>query len=380
MDSETLLHELLSEVDVRINGSRPWDIHVHDPALYTHIWRDGLLGVGESYVEGHWDCDHLDAMVSRVLSGRVDARIQPQTLLKIGSRVVSTRLRDWLNPQRIARARKDVASHYDLGNDLYEAMLDSRMTYTCGYWRNARDLEEAQEHKLDLICRKLDLRPGMRVLDIGCGWASLMNYAAEHYGVRCDGLTLSREQAQLGQQRADAKGLPVRFILQDYREFQAEQCYDRVVSVGMFEHVGPGNYRTFFECVDRQLAKHGLFLLHTIGGAESTDRTNPWINKYIFPNGVIPSMAQIGQGIDGLFNLDDLHNFGPDYDKTLVAWYRNFDDHWPELAERYGERFYRMWRYYLLTCAGAFRCRSLNLWQIALTKVGAPLPVSVREA
>jgi cyclopropane-fatty-acyl-phospholipid synthase len=259
-----------------------------------------------------------------------------------------------------------------LGNDLYEAMLDPSMAYSCGYWSTAQTLAQAQEAKLDLICQKLQLQPGMTVLDIGCGWGSLMLFAARHYRVQCVGLTVSKAQARLG---ADKAGdLPVRFELADYRQFnpQGEQRFDRIASVGMFEHVGHANYRRFLETARGMLAPDGLFLLHTIGKNKRGCGIDPWIEKNIFPNGELPSLGEIADACEGQFVIEDVHNFGPDYDRTLMAWHRRFEDAWPAFAERYGERFHRMWRYYLLSCAGSFRARHNQLWQLVLSPDGVP--------
>jgi cyclopropane-fatty-acyl-phospholipid synthase len=254
-------------------------------------------------------------------------------------------------------------AHYDLGNEIYTAMLDQRMVYTCAYWRNADTLDQAQRHKLDLVCRKLDLRPGMRVLDIGCGWGSFAKYAAETYGVEVVGITVSREQVELGSRLCE--GLPVEIRLQDYRE--NSESFDAIVSLGMFEHVGHKNYRTFMEVVDRCLTSNGLCLLHTIGKNDSRPGVDPWIAKYVFPNGETPSLRQISEACEGLMIIEDVHNFGADYDKTLMAWFRNFDAAWPELQNRYSGKFYRMWKYYLHSCAGAFRSRDLQLWQLVIS-------------
>ena len=243
------------------------------------------------------------------------------------------------------------------------------MIYTCGYWKDAENLDQAQEAKLDLTCRKIGLQPGMRVLDIGCGWSGFGKFAAEAYGAEVVGVTVSKEQVKLAQERC--KGLPVETKLQNYEELGDEK-FDRIVSLGMFEHVGYKNYRKFMEIAHRCLEDDGLFLLHTIGNNESATHTNPWMQKYIFPNGMMPSMAQIGKAAEKLFVVEDWHNFGSDYDKTLMAWHQNFEKHWPELKEKYGERFHRMWRYYLLQAAGTFRARDLQLWQIVLSKKGIP--------
>jgi cyclopropane-fatty-acyl-phospholipid synthase len=247
-------------------------------------------------------------------------------------------------------------------------MLDRRMTYTCGYWKNARNLDEAQEAKLDLVCQKLDLKPGQTVLDIGCGWGSFAKFAAERYGAHVVGVTVSEEQMKLGKELC--KGLPVELRLQDYRDIQGS--FDHIVSLGMFEHVGYKNYRTFMRVVYEHLSDGGLFLLHTLGGNTSVRSGEAWMDKYIFPNGMFPSLVQIGRAIEGLFVMEDWHNFSADYEKTLFAWFANFNKHWPEISGKYGETFYRMWKYYLLACAGTFRTRSSQLWQIVLSKNGVP--------
>jgi cyclopropane-fatty-acyl-phospholipid synthase len=270
-----------------------------------------------------------------------------------------------LNLQSLSRAFQVGEHHYDLGNDLYQLILDSRLTYSCAYWKNAKTLDEAQEAKLDLICQKLQLQKGMTLLDIGCGWGSLMKYAAQKYEVSCVGLTVSKEQVALGEQLCE--GLPVKFLLQDYRTFKGR--FDRVASVGMFEHVGYKNYRPFMEIVNRCLEDNGLFLLHTMGN-NSPCYGDLWINKYIFPNGTLPSIAQIATATEGLFVMEDWHNFGQDYDLTLLAVFEKFDKNWDKLKIKYEERFYKIWKYFLLSFAGGFRSRYLQLWQIVFSKNG----------
>ena len=355
---------LLDQADVRIGGNRPWDLQVHHPDTLSRILAKGSLGLGESYMDGWWDCPQIDEFIARVLRARLDAQVgSPGLWLS----VLRARL---TNLQSVARAWQVGREHYDLGNDLYEAMLDPTMAYSCGYWAQAGTLEDAQVAKLDLICRKLGLQPGMRLLDIGCGWGSLMHHAAEHYGVACVGLTVSREQAAWGAQRV--RDLPVRFECTDYRLFNPDglQKFDRVASVGMFEHVGHKNYRAYFDMARRSLREEGLFLLHSIGKNRSGTAIDPWIEKYIFPNGVLPSVAEIAQSSEHAFVVEDWHNLGADYDRTLMAWHQRFEAAWPRLRPRYGERFYRMWRYYLLSCAGAFRARDNQLWQVVLSPRG----------
>ncbi|MCK9531808.1 MAG: cyclopropane fatty acyl phospholipid synthase [Gammaproteobacteria bacterium] len=354
-----LLEELLLYADIRINGSRPWDIQIHSPVFPRQVFSRGSLGLGEAYIDGLWDVESLDSFFFRVLRAQLDRQIAP---IRLALHALRAHI---LNLQTVRRAWQVGEAHYDLGNDFYRAMLDDRMTYTCGYWKNATTLEQAQEHKLELVCRKLGLRKGMRVLDIGCGWGSFMKFAAERYGVECVGVTISRAQAEYGQRLC--AGLPIEFRLQDYRSMSEQ--FDRVVSIGMFEHVGRKNHREYMEVVRRSLKDDGLFLLHTIGKNNRKSTPDPWIDKYIFPNGDLPSLGQIGDAVDALFVIEDVHNFGADYDKTLMAWYRNFDAARPSLAA-YGERFHRMWRYYLLSCAGAFRARDIQLWQVVLSKRG----------
>lgn len=358
--SYRLAEELLSQANISLNGDRPWDMRIQNERVFDRVFAMGNLGLGESYMDGDWDAEHLDDFFHHILDAQLDGYIRPWRMALFSLRA---RL---LNLQNCHRAWQVGKRHYDLGNAFYQEMLDPRMTYTCGYWKNAEDLAQAQEAKLDLICRKLGLKPGMRVLDIGCGWGSFMGYAAEHYGVECIGVTISQEQTAWAQQQY--AGLPLSFRLQDYRTI--DERFDRIVSIGMFEHVGRKNYRTFMQVAHRCLKDEGLFLLHTIGKNRRRNTPDAWLDKYIFPNGDLPSIGQIGDALDGLFVTEDLHNFGADYDKTLMAWHRQFEQSWPQFAEELGPRFRRMWRYYLLSCAGAFRSRRVQLWQWVLSKEG----------
>jgi cyclopropane-fatty-acyl-phospholipid synthase len=354
-----LIEQILDRGDIRIDGTRPWDIRIHDDRLFGRIMAHGSMGLGESYMEGWWDCDAIDEFFVRLFKARKG--FKPN--LSLGLVLSAFRAR-YLNLQTVIRSKGKGASHYEIGNDLYRRMLDKRMIYTCAYWRDAANLDDAQEAKLDLTCRKLHLRPGMRILDIGCGWGGFAKFAAERYGVKVVGITVSENQVQLG--RENCKGLPVEILLKDYREMDGE--FDRVVSLGMFEHVGYKNYREYMRVAARCLKSGGLFLLHTIGENRTEIEFDPWMDKYIFPNALIPSIAQIGAAMEGIFVMEDWHNLSTDYDLTLCAWHENFERHWPELAPKYGETFRRMWRYYLLLCAGGFRMRKNQLWQIVLSR------------
>lgn len=358
--AKRFIEQQLVAADIRINGERPFDPKVHDERLYGRLIAKGTLALGESYMDGWWDAEALDELIYRLSVASVHDAF-PKDLA-----VMWSALRGRLfNLQRL-KVREVGEKHYDIGNDLYEAMLDKRMIYSCGYWRDADTLDAAQEAKLDLICRKIGLEKGMRVLDIGSGWGGFLNFAAERYGISGVGVTVSKEQATLANARhAD---LPVETRLMDYQDL--DERFDRVVSIGMFEHVGYKNYRAYFEKARSLLEPDGLMMLHTIGGHHSSTHGEPWSEKYIFPNGMLPSIAQIGRSMEDLFVMEDWHNFGADYDKTLLAWWANFDAAWPRPEEKYGPRFYRMWRYYLLSFAGLFRARNVSLWQIVLSPEG----------
>ncbi len=357
-----LAEDLFNLAGIKINGSNPWDIKVHNNRFYKRVITQAELGLGESYMDGWWDAEKIDELIFRIV--RVNLQNKVKRNLKIAFQLAGFYL---LNMQARRRAFIIGERHYDLGNDLFKNMLDKRMNYSCAYWKDAETLDEAQENKLDLICKKLYLKPGMKVLDIGCGWGAFGKYAAEKYGVEVVGITVSKEQVALGKEMC--KGLPVEFRLQDYRELNEK--FDRIVSVGMIEHVGYKNYREYFRVASRCLDDDGLFLLHTIGETRSVKNTDAWTHKYIFPNGMLPSIAQLGKAVEKLFIFEDVHNFGAYYDKTLMAWYKNFDNNWQKLKDKYGERFFRMWKYFLLSSAGAFRARNKNqLWQIVLSKNG----------
>jgi cyclopropane-fatty-acyl-phospholipid synthase len=358
-----LIERLLDSAGIRLNGPDPWDFQVRDRRVFARIVAQGSLGLGEAYMDGWWECGQLDEFFHRALRAELQYRL-PHNLKLLFYRMHAR----WLNRQTPGRAFIPAQVHYDLGNDLFEATFDRRLTGSCGYWRHAQDLDAAQEAKHDLVCRKLGLKAGQQVFDIGCGWGAFMKFAAERYGAQCTGVTVSRAQIEWGERQC--RGLPVKFILSDYRRSSGR--YDHLVSMGMFEHVGPKNYDSYFGVAERLLEDEGLFLLHTIGSTDSGYTIDPWIDRYIFPNAVLPSAAQISRAIEKRFIIEDWHNFGADYDATLVAWYRKFDGNWPQLQTKYGARFYRMWKYYLLACAGGFRARAIQLWQIVLSKHGVP--------
>jgi len=361
-----LCRDLLATADIKVGGDRPWDMQVHDERIWTRILRDGTLAVGETYMEGWWDVPALDQFVDKAM------RVQLGNTLRDNWMVVPHVLRARvMNLQSIRRAFGSAQQHYDIGNELYEAMLDKRMLYTCALYEDgAKTLEEAQEAKLALVCKKIGLEKGMRVLDLGCGWGGFSAFAAERYGAKVTAYTVAEEQVKFIRERY--AHLPIDIRLDDYRK--ATGTYDAVVSIGLMEHVGPKNYRGYMELVQRTLAPQGVAFIHTIGGNRARAHIDPWFDKYIFPNSCLPTLAHLITAMEGLFIPEDVHNIGADYDHTLMAWWKNFDEAWPRLRDRYGDAFYRMWKFYLLASAGAFRCRGQQLFQIVMTRMGTPCP------
>ncbi len=367
---EETITSLLHSAGVNINGKGDVDIQVKHPDFYKRVLREGELGFGEAYMDGWWDVERLDKLIFLLLKSSLNEKVKSMNMFMHYLEAMV------LNAGKKSKAFEVGVKHYDLGNQLFENMLDKRLAYSCGYWKDAQNVDEAQENKLELICRKLDMKPGMKVLDIGCGWGSFCKYAAEKYGAEVVGITVSKEQVEYA--NIDSKGLDVRIKLMDYRDIDTDtllgkgKLFDRVVSVGMFEHVGYKNYKTFMTTVHHLMRDNGLFMLHTIGANKSVVASDPWSNKYIFPNSHVPSIKQIGGAIENLFVMEDWHNFGAHYDKTLMSWFDNFDRNWESIKSNYDERFYRMWKYYLLSAAGSFRARNVQLWQIVLSKKGIP--------
>jgi len=368
--AQDVMTNLLALADIRINGARPWDIQVHDRRFFSRVLASGTLGFGESYMDGWWDCDALDEMCCRAIRASLENRFAfrlPNMWALLTALIV--------NQQTQRRSRNVGRVHYDLSNDFFEAMLDPNMQYSCALFVPGDDLASAQLRKLDWICRRLHLRPGLRLLDIGCGWGGLARHAAHNYGCHVVGITISREQFVYAQRWC--RGLDVEIQLRDYR--QVTERFDRVVSVGMVEHVGYKNYRTYMRAAARSLGEDGLFLCQGICGNVSRFHADPWIKRYIFPNSVLPSIARLTRAAEDVFILEDVKNIGPNYDPTLLAWEENFRRAWPRFADRYGERFRRMWRFYLLSCAGAFRARSLQVFSILFSKGGTPIGSDVSD-
>lgn len=361
------LEKLLAKTGVTINGDKSYDIQVRDERFYKRFLLNPSLGAGESYMEGWWDCAQLDEMFFRLTR-----QIDTDTLYTPWKLALMRFVNLFVNQQTRFKSRRVAKEHYNLDNSLYQYMLGDSMAYTCAYWNNAKNLDEAQRNKFNLICKKIDLQPGDKVLELGCGWGSFAKYAAETYGCEIVAVNIASEQIKYAKECG--KNLPIAYFLCDYRDQKIYNPnnlkFDKVVSIGLCEHVGAKNYRHFMQIARDNLKEDGHFLLHTIGRNISANYVDPWINKYIFPNGMLPSLKQLAASAESLFVIEDLHNFGSDYDKTLMAWHKNFISHWPQLSLRYDDKFYRMWNYYLLSCAGVFRAREMQLWQFVLTPKG----------
>lgn len=358
------LNKKLAKAGITLDGKNPWDPKIHNSKLYSRVLTQGSLGLGEAYMQGWWDCEKVDELICKAMSSNIEEEIKSK----------SDFLKSWLLPKFINLQSKKRSfqvgeQHYNVGNKLYKYMLDDTMSYSCGYWKDATTLYEAQIAKLDIICKKLQLKPNESVLEIGCGWGSFAVYASKNYNVKVDGVTISSEQKKYIDE--NFKDLPIDVKLMDYRNI--DKKYDKVVSIGMFEHVGEKNYKEYFKTAYKNMEDDGIFVLHTIGNDSPQKGTDPWINKYIFPNGQIPSLSQISKACEKYFVIEDVHNFGMDYDKTLMAWFENFDNSWDKIKDNYSKEFYRMWSYYLKICAGAFRSRRLQLFQIVLRKRSKPL-------
>ena len=303
---EKTIRRILEIADVEIGGKRPWDIQVGHSGFYRRIMLQGSLGLGESYMEGWWDAAAVDQFFDRIIREDLQHHyrlVWPEKLLAFSNKI--------LNMQQKNRCRKEVRRHYDPDSALIISFLDPYNQYSCGYFEGTDNLDVAQEKKLDLICRNLQLSSSDRVLDIGCGWGGFARYAAEHYGCHVTGISTSSAQVDFA--RRFCSGFPVTIQQLDYRSLKGR--FDKILICGMIEHVGYKNYRTIMRKVNDCLSDKGLFLLQTIGGNTSVVSNDPWIEKYFFPNSMLPSLQQITMAAEDLFIVEDLHWVDP---TTLV--------------------------------------------------------------
>ena len=354
--------ELVAGAGIEINGRRPFDLRVVNDAFYERVLSRGAIGIVEAYVDGYWESDRLDELAAKLLSSGINFHLGSALTRRLhgfGARLLRNGKR-----RRALQVRK----RFDLKNDLYQAMLGRSMVYSCAHWKDSTHLDAAQEAKLKRVAEKVALRPGMRVLDIGCGWGGFAKYAVENYGVSAVGITVVKEQYELG--RVLCAGLPIDLRLQDYRDLDDDRPFDAVVGIEVLEHVGYKNHRAFMSKIRRLLKPNGLVLLQTVANNTSRFFVDPRFRRTIFPTGMLPSARHVAAAAEGLLDIEEWHNLSDDYDQTLLAWFENFDSHWPQLRENYGEHFYRMWKCYLLSFAGSFRARENQLWQIVFSRAG----------
>jgi cyclopropane-fatty-acyl-phospholipid synthase len=370
---ERLVASVFLEADVRLDGGRAWDFDVRDDRFYHTVLLKGSLGLGESYVDGWWTCRDLEELIYRLLRSGVERhnRYRPSTLWLAG-------LARLTNRQTRRRGMKVAEEHYNLGDRVF-SFLGHYKNYSCGYFEGTDDLDVAQRLKLELLCRKLNLQPGERLLDVGGGWGEFARYAAKHYGVEVVSINIADDQIRFA--REYCAGHPVKIVKCDYRD--ATGTYDKIAAIAMLPHVGPRNYREFMQVMHDRLTPNGTLLIECTGGNQSRAYCEPWTNKCIFSGGTIPSLKQLGEAMERLFVLEDLHNFAPSYVHTLRGWHANFQKAWPEMASGASESFRRTFEYFFLSCAAAFRARDLQYWHLVLTKPGTPQPAcrltSVRE-
>lgn len=377
-----LVTRAFHDAGIAIGGDEPGDIKVTRDRFYRRAALFESLGIGDSYRDGDFVCGDLSAFFDKLMVCRQEEHL---TALKKGTAdpgASTSLLEAWIklrqefgNQQSMAKASKSITHHYDIGNELYEPMLGETMAYSCGYWAGAKTLDQAQRNKYRLICEKVGLKPGMRVLEIGCGWGGFAAYAAGEFGVAVVGVSLSKEQINYAQAKYkdlhETRRIDLR--LMDYRAIPKNfgEEFDAVVSIGMFEHVGPRNYDDYMRIAWGAMKPAGVFLLHSIVGCGGID---PFFWYRIFPGGVLPVEEQIAKAARPYFAVEHVENFGYDYSLTLAQWWKNFEAAWPQIRKsgHYDEKFYRMWEFYLKSVAAAFKVRRVQLEQWTLSKCGIP--------
>lgn len=356
----------------RVGSDLPLHLIIHDSNTYDRVVAFGTLGFCEAYMDGWWDEKHnnLVELIGLFHRSSVYAKAASNVTIPLAIKVVKQRLKTL--PLLIQNSRKNVQHHYDLGNDFYQRFLDPTMTYSCGYRIHETDsLEQMQLQKYELICRKLALHPGESLVDIGCGWGGMLIYAAERYGISGTGITLSVEQAKLAQERVEQKGLSdrIKIVIADYRELTGQ--YDKFVSIGMFEHVGKGNFATFMQKAFKLLTPDGVGLLHTIA-TQSDERNGVWVDKYIFPGGYAPQLHELTKELwAAKLSLAHCENLKPHYAETMKRWADNLMNHQAEIAsldQIYDDRFLRMWYLYLQSFEASFRYGGLHIYQLLFYK------------
>lgn len=372
MKIKKFVEELFSQAGIEVNGSNPWDPQIHNPIAYNMTVGNGLIGAGEAYMRGYWDCEQLEEFFRRAV--QVDLAKRMPWNLSTATLVTKARL---MNLQLPKRAWEVGRMHYDLPREVWECTLDFAMTGSCAYYRFPDEtLDQAQQNKLNLTLKKVGLQKGHSLLDIGVGWAAFSGLSAITYGAKPIGITVSEGQREYIRSRY---GDIVDVRVHPWQQTVLEQPVDRIISVEMFEHVGSDNYRKFFQLCRDSITDDGLMLLHTIVGHNPSKHIDPWMDKYIYPGGCIPTLGQITTAVHGLFHVEDVHDIGGHYPATLLAWMANFRRNWDVVKalgpKRLGmdpEVFCRMWYYHYMASAGGFLSRVISVHQIVLSTNGVP--------
>lgn len=354
-----LLEPLLARAGVKVDGKEPWDIQVADQRFFRTVLTQGSLGLGEAYLRGWWTCNDLEELSYRLIRSGLY-----KTSLLLPQPVLANLLHATINQQSKEKSLRVAVQHYSLGNDVFLDFLGRHHLYSCGYFKDTDDLDVAQRQKLEKVCRLLDLRPGDRVLDVGGGWGEFARYAATQHGCEVTSINIADEQIKFAREYCKDASVEIRRC--DYRDVTGR--FDKIVVMAMLTHVGYKNYRGFMEVMDRCLEPGGLMLVESVGGHKSRKDCEPWINRYIFPGGVVPSLEQFDRAVAGLFARKALDEFGSSYVHTLRAWHRNFVQAWPAHRSRYDDRMRLMFEYFFLTVAGAFRAGYLLHWHLLFQK------------
>jgi len=342
--------------------SKNTTIIVNNDDFFNKSMTKGELGMAESYMDGDWTTPDLEKTLTELLINqeKLEKHIFSIKYLVLG---LNNYIATFLPNNTLDSVKDNVEHHYDIGNDLYSKMLGKHMQYTCAYYyKDDLTLDEAQYAKMELIAKKLNLKEGLTILDIGCGFGSLANHLATKYKVNVVGVTLSKEQIIYHEKHFKHPNVTIKYM--DYRNVNVNDKFDRVYSIGMFEHVGNHNYKTYYDKCYDLLKDDGIMLIHTIG--QTVGKSSDFISTYIFPEGELPALPDLTKEYTNKWHLEDFQNFGLSYAKTLRAWNNNIGD-WSDL-DNYDTRFRRMWEYYLLGCASNFQRKSIYLWQLVYTK------------
>ena len=355
------VRKLFSSAGVTINGDNPWDIEVNDDRFYRDVLFRGSLGLGESYLREYWRAADLEELFFRLTSSNLE-----QISKRLPTQLVNSSVSRLSNRQTPSRALSNAEHHYNLGNDLFFEFLGRYKNYSCGYFRDTDSLDEAQLAKMRRLCDLLELEEGDTLLDVGGGWGEFARFAAENRGCHVTSVNIS--DSQIRHAREYCRDANVDVVRSDYRDLRGR--FSKIAVIAMFTHVGPKNYRQFMQTMHRLLQAGGRMVMETVGALTATERCEPWTDKYIFPGGIIPSPQQIESACAGLFRLRIVEEFGADYVITLRHWHRNFMAAWPRLSQRYSETTRRMFEYYLLSVAGAFRSSDLLHYHLEFDRIG----------